>query len=249
LRKLTGNPNLKSQGEIGQAGLSLRKVAYDALVIPWKINLLDPAICFSSIYTGLVYSIFYSFFEVFPLVFVDIYKMNLGLMGVVFLTVPIGVALAMGCYFCFLFWVVNPNMRTKGPAAPEQRLLPAVIASIIIPVGLFIFGWTSRSSIHWIVPCIGAVLISGGMITVIQCMLLYVAMAYPIYSASLFAGNDFARSSLAFAGIMWSGPLFHNLGIGKGCTLLAGLTIGCIFGVVFLYLQGAKLRARSKFAI
>ena len=80
-------------------------------------------------------------------------------------------------------------------------------------------------------------------------MLLYVAMAYPVYSASLFAGNDFARSSLAFAGIMWSGPLFHNLGVGKGCTLLAGLTIGCIGGVVFLYLQGAKLRARSKFAV
>jgi len=128
-------------------------------------------------------------------------------------------------------------------------LLPALVASIIIPIGLFIFGFTSRPSIHWIVPSIGAVMISGGMITIIQCMLLYVAVAYPTYSASLFAGNDFARSSLAFAAIMWSGPMFHNLGVDRGCSLLAGLTIGCIGGVIFLYFYGAKLRARSKFAV
>ena len=249
LRRLTGNEHLKSQSEIGQAELSLNQVAYNALVIPWKINLLDPAILFSSIYTGLVYAIFYSFFEIFPLVYIDIYEMNLGEMGLAFLTVPIGVAVAMCLYYCFLFWVVNPRMRTEGLAAPEQRLIPAIAASVVIPIGLFIFGFTSRSTIHWIVPSIGAILISGGMITVIQCMLLYVAMAYPAYSASLFAGNDFARSSLAFAGIMWSGPLFHNLGVDRGCCLLAGLTIGCIGGVVFLYLYGAKLRAKSKFAV
>ena len=249
LRQLTGNKNLKSQSEIGQAELSLKHVAYNALVIPWKINLLDPAILFSSVYTGLVYAIFYSFFEIFPLVYIDIYGMNLGEMGIAFLTVPIGVALAMASYYCFLFWMINPRMRIKGLAAPEKRLIPAIVASVIIPIGLFIFGFASRKSIHWIVPSIGAVLISGGMITIIQCMLLYVAMAYPEYSASLFAGNDFARSSLAFAAILWSGPLFHNLGIGRGCSLLAGLTIGCIGGVVFLYFYGANLRSKSKFAV
>jgi len=249
LRQLTGNNHLKSQSEIEQAALSLNQVAYNALVIPWKINILDPAILFSSIYTGLVYAIFYSFFEIFPLVYMDIYGLNLGEMGLAFLTVPIGVAIAMSLYYCFLFWVVNPQMRIKGLAAPEQRLLPALVASIIIPIGLFIFGFTSRPSIHWIVPSIGAVMISGGMITIIQCMLLYVAVAYPTYSAYLFAGNDFARSSLAFAAIMWSGPMFHNLGVDRGCSLLAGLTIGCIGGVIFLYFYGAKLRARSKFAV
>ena len=249
LRRLTGNPNLKSESEIAQSQLSPRQIAYDALVIPWKINILDPAILFTSVYTGLVYAIFYSFFEVFPLVYMEVYGMNLGEMGLAFLSVTIGVALAGICFFCFLYFYVNPRMRVKGYEGPEQRLIPAVLASFVIPIGLFIFGWTSRTSIHWIVPSIGALLISSGMILIMNNILLYVALAYPKYAASLFAGNDVVRASIAFAGIMWSGPLFKNLGVDRGCTLLAGLTVGCIVGIVVLYVYGANLRARSKFAV
>ncbi|OAK98740.1 benomyl/methotrexate resistance protein [Phaeosphaeriaceae sp. SRC1lsM3a] len=249
LRKLTGNPNIKAESEIAQSKLTRSQLIYDALVIPWKINALDPAILFTSVYTGLVYAVFYSFFEVFPIVFIDIYGMNLGQMGLTFLSVTIGVALAGICLFLYLHYYVNPRMRVKGYEGPEQRLLPSVVASFVLPVGLFMFGWTSRSSIHWIVPCIGAALIAGGMITVINNILLYVALAYPKYSASLFAGNDVVRSTIAFSGIMFANPLFHNLGVGRGCSLLAGLTIGCIIGILILYFFGANLRAKSKFAV
>lgn len=249
LRKLTGNKSLKSESEISQSQFSPSQMTYDALVIPWKINALDPAILFTSVYTGLVYSIFYSFFEVFPLVYVDIYGMNLGQMGLVFLAVTIGVAIAGIFLFSFLHFYVNPRMRIKGYEGPEQRLLPAVAGSFIIPIGLFLFGWTSRTSIHWIVPAIGAGLVSAGMISIMNNILLYVALAYPRYSATLFAGNDVVRSTIAFAGIVWTGPLFQGLGIGRGCSLLGGLTIGCIVGILILYFFGANLRARSKFAI
>lgn len=34
----------------------------------------------------------------------------------------------------------------------------------------------------------------------------YMAVGYSRYSASLFAMNEFARSTLAFAAILWAGP-------------------------------------------
>jgi hypothetical protein len=37
---------------------------FDALVKPWEINALDPAILFTTVYMGLCYGIYYSFFEV-----------------------------------------------------------------------------------------------------------------------------------------------------------------------------------------
>lgn len=64
LRKLTGDTNLRSASEIEQANLSPGKVAVDSLWRPIQINLLDPAVLFTSIYTAIVYGIYYSFFEV-----------------------------------------------------------------------------------------------------------------------------------------------------------------------------------------
>ena len=69
-----------------------------------------------------------------------------------------------------------------------------------------------------------------------------------MYAASLFAGNDFARSTLAFASVMFSRHMYLNLNIGPGCSLLGGLTAGCIIGVFILYFFGKQLRARSKFS-
>ena len=74
-------------------------------------------------------------------------------------------------------------------------------------------------------------------------------MSYPQYAASLFAGNDFCRSLFAFGAILFSRSMFINLGVDKGVTLLAGLSVMGIIGMWLLYFFGATLRARSKFAI
>lgn len=44
LRALTGKTNLRSQSEIDQENMSASEVTFDALVKPWQINLLDPAV-------------------------------------------------------------------------------------------------------------------------------------------------------------------------------------------------------------
>lgn len=87
-----------------------------------------------------------------------------------------------------------------------------------------------------------------GCYIIIQSLFLYLPFTYPQYAASLFAANDFARSSFAAGCVVFAGPMFENLGIAKGCTLLAGLSIGCTEGIYVLYYFGANLRARSKFA-
>jgi DHA1 family multidrug resistance protein-like MFS transporter len=44
LRNLTGKAQLKSQSEIDQSNMSGKEVAFDALIKPWQINALDPAV-------------------------------------------------------------------------------------------------------------------------------------------------------------------------------------------------------------
>jgi len=59
----------------------------------------------------------------------------------------------------------------------------------------------------------------------------YVPMTYPEYAASLFASNDICRSMLAFGAVLFGRPMYSNLGIGPGSSLLAGLSF---LGVVSL---------------
>ena len=48
-----------------------------------------------------------------------------------------------------------------GLRAQEHRLVPALFASFGLPVGLFIFAWCSRASIHWIASVIGITLFAA----------------------------------------------------------------------------------------
>lgn len=248
LRKLTGDDRLKSQSEIDQANLTPRDVAIEALWRPFQLMLLDPSIAFTAVYTAIIYGIFYSFFEAFPLVYNEMYHFNLGQLGLTFLSVTVGVILSITWYWWYIYYRVEPSIRAHGLGAPERRLIPALIVTFFVPVGLFIFGWTSNPSIHWIVSCIGIVITTIGIFLIIQCIFLYLPLSYPQYAASLFAGNDFTRSALAAGAIHFSYPMFHNLGVDRGVSLLAGLTVGCSIGVYVLFFFGEKLRAKSRFA-
>jgi DHA1 family multidrug resistance protein-like MFS transporter len=176
------------------------------------------------------------------------YGFNLGEMGLTFLSISVSVALAIPSYWAYMYYVVEPEIMTKGLTTPERRLIPALFASFLLPTGLFIFGWTARASVHWIVSIIGIGIYSYGVFILLQCVFVYIPVSYPQYAASLFAGNDFVRSALASGSILFARPLYLNLGIGSGVSLLAGLTCGCVVGIFVLYYFGANLRARSKFA-
>jgi DHA1 family multidrug resistance protein-like MFS transporter len=248
LRSLTGNPNLRSQSELDQANLTPRAIATEALWRPFELMLLDPSIAFTAIYTAIIYGIFYSFFEAFPLVYTNTYHFNLGQTGLSFLSVTAAVIIATAWYWWYMYRIVNPSILTHGLGAPERRLRPALAVTFFVPIGLLIFGWTSRADIHWVVSCIGIGITTIGIFLIIQCVFLYLPLSYPQYAASLFAGNDFLRSAVAAGSIHFSTPMFHNLGVGRGITLLAGLTVGCSAGVYVLYFCGEGLRRKSRFA-
>lgn len=249
LRKLTGENRLKSQSEIDQKGMKASFILTDALIKPFEITIKDPAIAFVNVYTALVYGIYYSFFEVFPLVYPVMYHMSLGIVGVVFLCVLVACGLGVAVYCSYLYFYLVPDIMKNGLRAQEHRLVPALFGSFGPPIGLFLFAWTANPSIHWIAPTIGITIYGATVFVVMQCIFVYVPLSYPKYAASLFAGNDFFRSALACGSIMFAKPLFNNLGVSKGTSLLAGLSCIGVIGMFVLYYIGASLRSRSKFAM
>ncbi|KAF3046167.1 hypothetical protein E8E11_002993 [Didymella keratinophila] len=119
LRKLTGDPHLKAQSEINQANLPASAIATETLWRPFQLMLLDPSIAFTAVYTAIIYGIFYSFFEAFPLVYIDLHGFNLGEMSLTFLSVIIGVILSIAWYCWYIYARVNPGIIANGLGAPE----------------------------------------------------------------------------------------------------------------------------------
>ncbi|KAG6356254.1 hypothetical protein INS49_015641 [Diaporthe citri] len=165
------------------AGPSLGTIiaGFTTPVMGWRWTLwLIPIVNAPGLYMGLLYAIFYSFFEFFPLVYGNVYDMNHGQIGLMFLTVVISITIAGIPYTLCIHFVINKSLRSGKTMTPEDRLLPALVASLLIPVGLFLFAWTSRPSIHFMVPTIGV----------------------GLFASSLFSGNGFAKAMVAFCGVL-----------------------------------------------
>ncbi|KAJ5712094.1 hypothetical protein N7488_006250 [Penicillium malachiteum] len=249
LREIYNEKRFMSQSELDQQHMKMQAIAVDALIKPMEITIKDPAVLFVQIYTAIIYGIYYSFFEVFPLVYPVDYNMNTGQTGLVFLCILVSCIIGIAVYSAYIHFWMNPRIDKYGWPVQESRLLPALPSSFGPTIGLFLFAWTARASIHWIAPTIGITIYGATVFVVMQCIFVYIPLSYPKYAASLFAANDFFRSALACGSVIFAHPLFGNLGVAKGVSLLGGLSVIGIVGIWLLYFYGAKLRAMSKFAV
>ncbi|KAH8723908.1 major facilitator superfamily domain-containing protein [Phaeosphaeriaceae sp. PMI808] len=241
LREVTGNQKLMTQSELMQKDTRVSSLLFDAFVKPWEINALDPAILFTTLYTGLAYGCYYSFFESLPLVYPAIYRFSAQSTALIFLCVAPAAILAFGLHCLFLKFRMFKSLSNGTFGEVENYLLPGVLASPTVPIGLFLYAWTARSSIHWIVPTIGLSMSLFGTYFIVQSILLYIPNIYPRYAASIFAANTFSRSALAFAAILFSRPMFEGIGIAGGTiTLITGANGGIGFELATQLLANDK---------
>ncbi|KDQ57708.1 hypothetical protein JAAARDRAFT_130834 [Jaapia argillacea MUCL 33604] len=253
LRKLTGNPNLRSAGEIEQAHMTAKEVAMMTLIRPFVLSVMEPVVFFLNLYIALVYGLLYLWFEAFPLVFVDIYGFNLGEQGLAFMGIFVGVLLSYFLFCLYCYFVLEKQFEDGGNyIVPEKRLPIACAGAFMIPICLFWFGWTSQASIHWIVPIIGSGFFGLGTFWLFQAVLNYLGDAYPRYAASVLAGNDFFRSSFGAAFPLFANAMYKNLGGGGGVawgsSLIGFISILMIPIPFVLYKYGGRIRKLSKYA-
>lgn len=57
----------------------------------------------------------------------------------------------------------------------ENRLVPIVYASPLIPAGLLLYGWSLQAGLHFAVPLVGTALVGAGMVLTLVCFFLFFA--------------------------------------------------------------------------
>ncbi|GAA5976215.1 hypothetical protein JCM10908_005419 [Rhodotorula pacifica] len=247
LRKLTGNQLLKAPAEV--AAVEGETLAQSIKVTTQRAFRLaiEPSLAMCHVYIGLAYSIFYLWFEAFPIVFTEEYGFSVGLSGLPFVGFVVSASVTFTFYVLYQRWHIQPRLDKNPNTPPEIRLELGVMAGVLVPVSLLIFGWTAGRT-HWMGPVVGASLYLPPVFLLFQSCLMYCSQSYPMYAASILAGNDLFRSVMASLFPLFGDKYFRALGVGPGCTLLAGVSALMVPLLYWIMKIGPRLRARSRCA-
>jgi MFS transporter, DHA1 family, multidrug resistance protein len=143
----------------------------------------------------------------------------------------------------------NPLLVRSGKAVlPEARLPPMMVGSILLPVGLFWFAWTSDPDISWVPQVISGLFTGMGIFLVFLPGQIYIVDVYLLNANSALAATAFARALMAAGFPLFATYMYQDLGVEWATSLLGFLCIAMVpFPAVFWF-YGEKLRAKGKFA-
>ncbi|KIW19546.1 hypothetical protein PV08_00118 [Exophiala spinifera] len=250
LRHETGNWALHSRLE--EIRLPPGELVKSLFKRPCLMMVQEPILMLVSVYTAFVYALLYTFLDAYSVVFVEGYHMNLGVGGLPFFGLVTGLALAAFANILQQRFYVTPRLkRNNGVMVPEWRMPIAMTGALAFPLGLFWFGWTGAypHSIHWIVPTASGIVTGYGILIIFMSFFTYLVDVYKTNSASAFAAATIIRSGLAAAFPLFATQMFHNLKVQFATTLLALLAVLLAPVPVLFYFYGARIRARSRFAL
>ncbi|GEQ70689.1 hypothetical protein JCM33374_g4368 [Metschnikowia sp. JCM 33374] len=253
LRKITGNKHITSIGHIQNEEQNLKDVILECLWRPIQITIREPVILFFDLYMGIIYAIMYLWYMAFPIVFINMYKFSTVGEGASSLSLTVGLIVSVLFHTPLVYHKTTRKLLDGKDIHPEVYLPMCIFGSCLLPTGLIIFAWTSTKSVHWIAPMVGAGTYMCGSYIVFQTLFNYMGMSFPRYLASVYAGNGLLRSIMGGAFALFGTPMFTNLSTTKypvawGTMILAFITMALISVPVLFYLNGPKLRAKSKYA-
>ncbi|MCJ1313594.1 hypothetical protein MMC25_007273 [Agyrium rufum] len=252
LRKETGEERYKAP--IEKMDRSIAQTVIRSCYRPFLLLTLEPMCLNLCIFSALLLGILYLFFGAFNIVFTNNHNFTLSQVGLSFFGLLVGMVLGVATdpwwhrYYIRLVKQREEQTGEVGGSEPEFRLPPAVGGAILVPIGLFWFGWTTYSSVHWIVPIIGSGVFAMGTVLIFSGVFTFLVEAYPLHAASALAANSFARSSFAAAFPLFGVQMYSKLGYQWATSLLAFLALAMAPFPYLFFKYGKRIRESSKYA-
>lgn len=224
------------------------------LIRPVHMLFTEPIVGFFSLYIAFNFSVLFAFFDAFPIVFQGVYGLDRGAAGLTWLAVLIG------CLVSVVTVIVIDRLTFRkeyershkdgrdGVVSPEHRLYPAMLGSLGLPVGLFWFGWSARSDVHWISPVLAAMPFAWGNLCVFTSAALYLVDTYgPMNGASAIAANSLLRYISGAAFPLFTIQMYNKLGIAWATSIFGFVTIALLPIPWVLFRYGSRIRAKSRY--
>ncbi|KAI3329930.1 major facilitator superfamily domain-containing protein [Ustulina deusta] len=245
LRKETGNPQYQSM--FRKKG-SAKQLWVSAIARPVRMSVRSPIVAITSAYIAIVYGVIYILFTTFTFVFEEKYNFSARSAGLVFIAGGVGNIIGQAFVGIYSDKVVQRNESRGKEPHPEDRLNLVMTVPIALtpPAGIILYGWTTQSGVHWIVPLISTGILGFGTLGLFTVTLTYLVEAFEQHAASVTAANTVWRSILGAVLPLFGLQLYDHLGLGWGNTLL-GLILLALAPVLWvLHKFGRQIRLNPK---
>ena len=248
LRNETGNVNLHTEFE--SADRISWKFVISSIARSFRLLFTQPIVQVCAVYMAYSYGLMYLVLATFPNLWKS-YGENTGVSGLNYIS--LGLGFFFGAPLCGKTNdVIYQRMKARSPSGegkPEFRMPLMIPFSLLVPTGLFIYGWSAEYHVHWIVPNIGAAIFAAGTIAAFQCVQTYLVDAYTRYAASAIGAVTVLRSLAGFGFPLFAPAMYDSLGYGWGNSVLGFAAIGLGFPApILMWIFGERLRKHSPFA-
>ncbi|KAI8723246.1 MFS domain-containing protein [Fusarium sp. LHS14.1] len=246
LRKETGEVDHVTEQELDMRPLSERLRIF--LIRPFQLLFGELIVFLISLYMSVLYGLLYMFFVAFPIIYQKGKGYSSGKTGLMFIPVAVGVVLSALCSPFVNKHYLTLVKKHNGHPPAEVRLIPMMISCWCIPIGLFIFAWTSYADLSWAGPAMGGFPVGFGFIFLYNAANNYLVDSYQHQAASALAAKTCIRSFWGAAVVLFTEQMYDRLNDQWASTLLAFISLACCAIPFMFWKFGARIRQRSKYA-
>ncbi|KAI7337565.1 MFS multidrug transporter [Hortaea werneckii] len=261
LIKVTGNTELHTEFENPSRKFSAHLKT--ALSRPFVLITTQPIVQVLALYIGYVYGVLYLVLASFPQLWecpdplppntrcpAPGYGEPSGIAGLNYISLGLGFYLGTQIAAKTADRIYKKLKAKNGGVGRSEFRVPLMFpGAIMVPIGLFLYGWSAQAHTHWIVPNIGTAIFAAGNQLVFQNCQTYIVDSYTRFAASAIAATTILRSLGGFGFPLFAPYMYRALGYGWGNSVLGFLGIAVGFPApLILWWYGESLRKKSKFA-
>jgi MFS transporter, DHA1 family, multidrug resistance protein len=122
----------------------------------------EPILALMTAYMSFLYGILYLLFEAYPVSFQEQRGWKPGVGSLPFAAFIVGIMMGTGLIAYSTRTNFTKAYKKHGHVVPEERLPPMIVGAAVLPIGLFMFAWTSNPNITWVPQVLATALLGMG---------------------------------------------------------------------------------------
>lgn len=230
---------------------SILQVVWKSVQRPLYMLCTESVVFVATLWSAFSLGTIYLFTQSTEQVFGELYGWDAVNAGYVQVSIVVGEII--GWFYCLLTneWYYKSALRnteTPGAEIPEARLYQALAGGLIgVTGGMFVYAWTSYSSIPWIAPVIGLAMVGAGTTCVVVSIANYLVDAYSKFAGSAVGAIGLGENIFIAFLPLAAQSMYTNLGLQWASSLLGFVSLLLAFAPVAVLIWGKEIRARSPF--